>query len=399
MSVVLLFVTSVLGLVAHDAPVVTAAVQAAESSVVPAAATMGASPAGVLPVPPTSASTTTAVAPTGGSAPTTGAPAADPSGARVQHAAASPASPATAATTQPPLLPPINIPLLAPPTTPPPAGPAPASAASAGAIAPYLGLGTWVDVYDWSILYSKGSPTVGPGDVDGMVGAGVQTLYLQASKHDAPADVLEPDLLQAIIDRASGRGLRVVVWYLPTLVDTGADLRRLKAVAGLRNIDGIAVDIEARNVPDVAERNRRLIDLSGALRRELPGRTIGAIMLPPVVMEVVNTSFWPNFPYREIAPSFDVWMTMGYWTNRTTASGYRDAYRYTKENVDRLRNNLGQPDAPVHPIGGIGPLTTVGDIEGFKRAVTAVHGIGGSIYDWHTTAAALWENLRPMRLR
>lgn len=302
--------------------------------------------------------------------------------------------------TAPTLLPPITLPLplLSPPATPAPAPPA-ATPAPATGIGPYLGLGTWVDVYDWSILYSKGNPTVGPGDVDRMVAAGVQTLYLQASKHDSPTDVLEPDLLQAIIDAAHRRGLRVVVWYLPTLLDTGADLRRLKAVAGLRNTDGIAVDIEARNLPDVAERNRRLVDLSGALRRELPGRTIGGIVLPPVVMEVINRNFWPNFPYREIAQFYDVWMTMGYWTNRTTASGYRDAFRYTKENVDRLRNNLGRPDAPVHPIGGIGNRTTAADIDGYKRAVTAVHGIGGSIYDWQTTAAPLWGRLRPMRLR
>lgn len=373
-SAVLLLVVSLVAAAAHDAPVVTSVAKAAELG-----------PAPVTAAPTTATAAPTTAAPTT-AAPTTAAP--PPPAAR---AAAVPA------TTAPTLLPPITLPLLSPPTSPP-AAPAPPPAPATG-IAPYLGLGTWVDVYDWSVLYSKGNPTVGAGDIDRMVAAGVQTLYLQASKHDSPTDVLEPDLLQGIIDTAHGRGLRVVVWYLPTLLDTGADLRRLKAVAGLRNADGIAVDIEARNLPDVAERNRRLVDLSGALRQELPGRTIGAIVLPPVVMEVINQNFWPNFPYREVAPFYDVWMTMGYWTNRTAASGYRDAFRYTKENVDRLRNNLGLPDAPVHPIGGIGNHTSAADIEGYKRAVTAVHGIGGSIYDWQTTAAPLWDRLRPMRLR
>ena len=374
-SAVLLLVVSLVAAAAHDAPVVTAVAKAAELG----------------PAPVTAAPTTATAAPATTAPPTTAPPTTAPP--TTVRAAAVPAT--TAAT----LLPPITLPLLSPPATPPPAPPAPPAPAPATGIGPYLGLGTWVDVYDWSVLYSKGNPTVRPGDVDRMVAAGVQTLYLQASKHDSPTDVLEPDLLQAIIDTAHGRGLRVVVWYLPTLLDTGADLRRLKAVAGLRNTDGIAVDIEARNLPDVAERNRRLVDLSGALRRELPGRTLGAIVLPPVVMEVINQNFWPNFPYREIAPFYDVWMTMGYWTNRTAASGYRDAFRYTKENVDRLRNNLGRPDAPVHPIGGIGNRTSAADVEGYKRAVTAVHGIGGSIYDWQTTAAPLWDRLRPMRLR
>ena len=373
-AALLLFVTSVVAMAAHDAPtpLVTAAAKAAEVA---------------IPAPVTTANPATTAAPT------TTAPA--------------PAAPKIAAAAEPPVtLPPVTLPavtlppvtLPAPPPSPPPA--APAATAPTEGIGPYLGLGTWVDAYDWSHTYSRnGPPAVSPADVDGMADAGVQTLYIQASKHDAPTDVLEPELLQAHIDRAKERGLRVVVWYLPTLVDTGRDLARLKAIARLPRIDGLAVDIEARNVPDVNERNRRLVDLSAALRAALPGRTIAGIVLPPVVMEVINPNFWPAFPYRDIAPFYDVWMTMGYWTNRTSASGYRDAYRYTKENVDRLRNNLGQPDAPVHPIGGIGHRTTPQDIAGYKKAVTAVRGIGGSIYDWDTTAAAHWEHLRPMRLR
>ena len=43
---------------------------------------------------------------------------------------------------------------------------------------------------------------------------------------------------------------------------------------------------------------------------------------------------------REIAPAYDAWMPMSYWTSRTPASGYRDAYRYTAENIDRLRGVL-----------------------------------------------------------
>jgi hypothetical protein len=370
-AVVLLFTSSVLAIAAYDAPapLVTAAAKAAEVA---------------MPGPVTASS----------AASTSTAP------ARLEPAAAPPASAAPSTTAPLVTIPPISLPPLTIPTLPPPptTAPPPAPAPSAG-MAPYLGLGTWVDVYDWSNSYTGNQPTVSPADVDRMAEAGVQTLFIQASKHDAPTDVLEADLLQAHIDRAKQRGLRVVVWYLPTLVDTGRDLQRLKAVAALRNIDGLAVDIEARNVGDVNDRNRRLIDLSAALRAALPGRTIAGIVLPPVALEVINQNYWPAFPYREIAPHYDLWMIMSYWSNRTTASGYRDAYRYTKENVDRLRNNLGQPNAPVHPIGGIGHSINGAEIEAYKRAVTAVSGIGGSIYDWHTTAAELWARLRPMRLR
>src|SRR5688500_8192358 len=60
---------------------------------------------------------------------------------------------------------------------------------------PYRGMGTWVDVYDWTNSYTGGKPAVGPGDVDRMADLGVQTLYLQASKADSPTDVVDAELL------------------------------------------------------------------------------------------------------------------------------------------------------------------------------------------------------------
>ena len=265
-------------------------------------------------------------------------------------------------------------------------------------LAPYRGLATWVDVYDWSNTFARGAPTVHPADVDAMAEVGVQTLFIQASKHDAPAHILEPDRLNQFVTRARDQGMKVVAWYLPTLVDVGADLARLRAIADVDGFDGLAVDIEARNVADPAERSRRLVELSTALRQALPEHTVAAVVMPPVQLEVVNRAYWPNFPYREIAGSYDAWMTMGYWSFRTAASGYRSAYNYTKENVVRLRRNLGQPDAVVHPIGGIGTGTTVADVEDYKRAVTETGGFGGGLYDWATTASSLWPALRAMRV-
>ena len=96
----------------------------------------------------------------------------------------------------------------------------------------------------------------------------------------------------------------------------------------------------------------------------MPGVPLAGIVLPPVILEVVNPSYRPNFPWRDIAPFYDVWMPMDYWTERTQSSGYRDAYRYTTENVVRLRNDLGMPNAPVHPIGGVADQTTAADDDG-----------------------------------
>ncbi|HEX2064666.1 MAG TPA: hypothetical protein VHE80_09625 [Acidimicrobiales bacterium] len=290
-------------------------------------------------------------------------------------------------------LPPLPVPLPPLPVPLPLPGPTPPVEAPAGVEA-YRGLGTWVDVFDWSLAYTNGRPATTPDDVDRMAALGVRTLYIQAARHDGPDGVLEPERLRGFLDRAAARGMNVVPWYLPSLVDPGRDLQRLKAIAALPHVDAIGVDIESRDVADPGERSRRLVSLSSSLRRELPGRTIGAIVLPAVVLDVVNTRYWPGFPYRELAGSYDVWLPMSYWTNRTSASGYRDAYRYTRENVDRLRAHLGRPDALVHPIGGIGDRTDAGDVDGYRRAVSDTGGIGTSLYDWRTTGAQLWHHLR-----
>jgi hypothetical protein len=263
-------------------------------------------------------------------------------------------------------------------------------------LAAYSGLGAWLDVYDWSASFAKYGPAVEIDAIDAMAAQGVQTLFIQASKWDAPEDVLDRDRLLAFITRAHQHGIAVVGWYLPTLEDVGRDLQRLLAIADLP-IQGIAVDIEARNVGDVAERNRRLVELSTALRTALPGEVIGAIPLEPVLMEDVNPHYWPGFPWAEIAPSYDVWLPMAYWTNRKESSPWRNSYVYTLTNIDRIRTHIGQPDAPVHVLGGIGDKTTAEDLIGFRIAAGERAAIGGSIYDFRTTLAAHWPELLPFR--
>src|SRR5437868_1879418 len=136
------------------------------------------------------------------------------------------------------------------------------------------------------------------------------------------AGVAEPARLNALIQRAHAHGIRVVVWYLPTLTDVNADMTRLMAIAGL-GVEGLSVDIESREVSDPAERSRRLVDLSNRLRAALPGRTLGAIVFPPTGMEVINPSYWPGFPWDGIAHDYDVWLPMAYWTGRTLESGWK----------------------------------------------------------------------------
>jgi len=261
-------------------------------------------------------------------------------------------------------------------------------------VAAFSGVGAWIDVFDWSRTFG-GDRVVVPDDVEAMADAGVQTLYVQGTRATAD-DVLEPERLEALLDRADGEGLARVVWYVPSLVDPGADLRRLRALAEL-DVDALAVDIEARDVPDPAERSRRLVQLSRDLREALPDVAVAAVPVAPVLLEVVNPAWWPGFPWADLAPLYDAWLPMSYSTDRRADSGYRDAERYTTENLLRLRADLRQPRARVHPIGGLAEDLVVADVEGLVRAARHAGAVGVSLYDWRTAAPELLEPLAPLR--
>lgn len=291
-------------------------------------------------------------------------------------------------------------------TAPFPAPANPPLRQSAATMEPYKGMGSWVDAFDFTVQKGGKNPKFTLASVDQMAGLGVQTMYIQASRYDT-ADVSEPERLIPIIDRAHQLGMYVVVWYLPTLTDVNADLRRTVAIANL-DVDGISIDIEARNVADVAERNRRLISYSQSLRQLLPGRFISNNIVQPNILDAIPNlwpteygkppasirSYWAPFPYIEIAPYYDLWMIQSYWTQRSAGSGWRDAYRNFQDNAGRLRATLGRPDLPVHMIGGVGdPKLPLNDLSGMLQANREVNGIGLSFYDFVVTPPSWWPYL------
>jgi hypothetical protein len=289
--------------------------------------------------------------------------------------------------------------------------------AAARTVDAYRGLGAWVDAFDYSPPYTGPNPPVRASTIDEMAAAGVRTLFLQTGRLDTRSpDLLEDRwLLAELLLAAHQRNLRVVGWFLPKWGDGSADLDHLKAIADFsvlgHRFDGIAVDIEYNaDKNPVDERSRRLVTLSNQLRAYV-GRDValGAIVMPPVLLEVVNTDYWPRFPYRELAPIYDVWLPMSYWSFRTTRSGYKDGYAYNAESTRRLRTNLGRPDALVHGIGGIGaddgvnddptpeePHASITDLEPFVRSLRDTKSIGGSLYDWRTTEPAARTKLRDL---
>ena len=266
----------------------------------------------------------------------------------------------------------------------------------------YRGMGAWVDGFDYSPPYSaSGVPPLVPAAVNEMAEAGVQTLYLQSGRlDDRSPDLLEDRwLLAEFLMRADQNNIDVVAWYLPKWGDDTADLDHLMAAhdfsfLGYR-FDGLAVDIEWNQAGlKTEERNRRFLALSRTLRLQTDGDPLGAIVLPPVQTEVINPDLWPGFPWGEIANLYDVWLPMSYWSFR--GDPYDDGYRYNEESVRRLRNNLANPDALVHSIGGIGAqlgappsgtepyVANVDQLERFAMSLADSRAIGGSIYDWQT---------------
>lgn len=266
---------------------------------------------------------------------------------------------------------------------------------------PFEGLGAWVDVFDYAPAYLQGPgpPPVVPATVDDLDALGVETIYLQAAFDDARSEgfIVDRDIVGSLLRRAHDNGVAVVAWYYPQLVDTERDFRHLRALLEFRSggerFDAVALDIESTQVADVADRNRRIVQLARDVREEADDDVaLGAIVYPAVQLEVLNQTLWPDFPYRKLAGSVDVWLPMVYWTFRNEP--YRDAAHYTRTSVDRLRKNLRDPDAAVHPVGGLGEASTVDDYARFVRASERLDALGWSIYDADTTFTPAWAYLR-----
>jgi hypothetical protein len=262
---------------------------------------------------------------------------------------------------------------------------------------PYAGVGTWLSRYRFTREFGGSAPPVTPSDVDAMADAGVQTLYLQPAADDPRYPrLLSTDLLGQFVVRAHARGVHVVAWYLPHFGDVAGDLRRLQDIAAFRaggqGFDAIAVDIEFTDAVELALRNAALLDLSRQLRAALPDVELGAIVLPPVVTDVLNTGYWPEFPWRELRALYDVWLPMAYWSNRSD-DRFSDPYRYVSENIARVRRHLGDPCAVVSVIGGYDLRETADDYAAMARAASDGHAIGVSVWDWPTTPPSAWPPL------
>jgi hypothetical protein len=277
-----------------------------------------------------------------------------------------------------------------------------AEAAPARGVEAYAGLGAWIDVFDFAPEYQRAGtdPPLTPSAVSAMSSHGVSTLYLQAARNDQPATggVVAPELLGGFLREAHAAGLQVVAWYSPGFSDPAADLQRIEAIHAFNDdghsFDGVALDIEeTAAVTDHEDRTRALMEISDGARAIVGDDALGAIVLPPVLLEEVNPELWGGFPWAELSERYDVFLPMSYWTFRTESSGWRDARRYTTANVERLRDLVGQ-DTPIHVIGGVGTESREADYRSFTSAVRATAPFGASFFDFLSTSTAGWLELQ-----
>jgi hypothetical protein len=134
-----------------------------------------------------------------------------------------------------------------------------------------------------------------------------------------------------------------------------------------------------------------LVELSERLRRAVgTAYPLGAIIPSPLGMRA-NPSYWPGFPYPQLASLYDVILPMTYFTWRV--SGPRAVREYTAACVDAIRIGAADPAVPIHVIGGIAGDATAAETRGFVRAVRTSGVVGASFYTFPLLTEGEWSAL------
>ena len=260
----------------------------------------------------------------------------------------------------------------------------------ASALSVYGGLGSWLDIFA-AASWSRASTVVAAAKAHS-----VRTLYLQTSNYSQASDVVRPAALGRFIDTAHAAGLKVTAWYLPGFQSPTRDARRALAAIHFHSttgqrFDAFALDIEASIVPNIALRNRRLLTLAHLLRRSVPTTyPLGAIIPSPVGMRR-HPHYWPQFPYRSLAQSFDAFLPMAYFSYYARSAAA--AYTYAHDVITEIRARTGQPAELIHMIGGSASTIPPAALAGFVHAASDCAAQGISLYAFPQTHPRDWTQL------
>jgi hypothetical protein len=266
----------------------------------------------------------------------------------------------------------------------PPGQATPARATAAAEV--FQGLGTWIDVYDTAVYATPNALAARHPP------RRVRPARRETANDRSKTDVVDPGGLGRTVDALHARGIRVVGWYLPGHDNHARDIRRARALLAFRTpqggaFDGIAFDVESLRNKNVKQRTARVIDLLTRLRAEARSTPVAAITYPPRAFER-HLTWWPGFPWAQIAAQVDAFVPMLYTGGGF--KGYDATYGYVARSLRLLRAAVG-PDIAVHAAGGVANRMTPDELRAFDDAVlddgTAT---GWSLYDLQTTTPAGW---------
>jgi hypothetical protein len=256
------------------------------------------------------------------------------------------------------------------------------------------GLGTWVDIYDGGV-YAAPERTAAR-----IAARGVETVWVETANYRASADVVNSARLGRLVEALHANGVRVVAWYLPGHVKPALDNRRALAMLQFRSatgqaFDGVALDIESTKVGNVPLRSRRAVALARWVRQQAVGTPFAIVPFNPRGLER-HANTWPGFPWVELAEAADAFAPMVYTGG--SMKGFDATYGYVTRSLRLLRTATGNPDVPVHVVGGVADRMGPEELAGFAAAVVDDGGTAGvSLYDWATTLPAAWRVLDTLK--
>lgn len=276
---------------------------------------------------------------------------------------------------------------------------APAPKPKAPSLSAFKKLGAWVDLYD----YESVVPETAAAD---MAARGVETLYLQTARWnkpaaDSPKAFWDEALAVRWIHAAHANGMKVVGWYLPAYENMGRDIARTEVIATYRTsagqrFDALAIDIEYKNqMPTLSAWNAAVAEHARRVRARVGSSyPLAAIVPAPLAMEIYPQN-WTGFPWASLAEVSDIFMPMAYWSFRKDCDSKPQhcASGYTSGNVQRVRQLTGEPNVPVHVIGGVGDGINTDEVADFVEAALATKVYGASLYDYVTTRSEYWAPL------
>lgn len=273
------------------------------------------------------------------------------------------------------------------------AGAASAPAAGQGDPSVFGGLGTWVDIYDGPVFAA-------PERAAARIAArGVKTVWVETANDRAPVDVVRPAELARFVEALHAHGVHVVAWYLPGHVQPALDVRRALAMLSFTTLngerfDGVALNIESTRLKNVGLRSRRAVALARRVRQEVGETPLAIVPFNPRGLER-RPATWPRFPWAELAEVADAFAPMVYTGG--ALRGFDATYGYVTRALRLLRVQTGNPDVPIHVVGGVADRLGAEELAGFTAAVADDEAtIGVSLYDWLTTRPAAWRSLAPL---